>query len=152
MPTNADLYTQDFYTWAMTTAAKVRHGEWHDLDAEMIAEEIEQLGIARAHALSSYLKQLTLHLLKWYYQPARRQTGHSWASSIVHARQEIAALREENPGLEPQMEALLVKAYARGRRLAQVQTRMPLTTFPPACPWTLEQVLDDDFWPEEVQP
>jgi hypothetical protein len=50
------------------------------------------------------------------------------------------------------MEALLVKAYARGRRLAQVQTRMPLTTFPPACPLTLEQVLDDDFWPEEVQP
>ena len=121
-----------------------------DLDAEMIAEEIEQLGISRAHALSSYLKQLTLHLLKWYYQPERRQTGHSWESTILHARQEIADLLEENPGLQPQMEAMLTKAYARARRLARAQTRLPLATFPETCPWPLEQVLDDDFWPEDI--
>lgn len=142
------LYEQDFYTWAMTTAAKVRSGEWQDLDTQMIAEEIEGLGISRAHAVTSHLKQLVMHLLKWYYQPARRQTGHSWESTIINARSEIAQLLEENPGLKPQLEAFLARAYPTARRLARAETRLPLQTFPATCPWTLEQVLDDDFWPE----
>ena len=25
---------------------------------------------------------------------------------------------------------------------------LPLATFPEACPWSTEQVLDEDFWPE----
>jgi hypothetical protein len=149
MHPNAALYEQDFYTWAMTTAALIRHGEWRDLDAAMLAEEIESLGISRAHAVTSHLKQLVMHLLKWYYQPERRQTGHSWESTIINARSEIAALLEENPGLKSQLETFLAKAYPTARRLARAQTRLPLTTFPASCPWTLEQVLDDDFFPEQ---
>jgi hypothetical protein len=149
MHPNAALYEQDLYTWAMTTAALIRHGEWRDLDAAMLAEEIESLGISRAHAVTSHLKQLVMHLLKWYYQPERRQTGHSWESTIINARSEIAALLEENPGLKSQLETFLAKAYPTARRLARAQTRLPLTTFPASCPWTLEQVLDDDFFPEQ---
>jgi hypothetical protein len=148
MTSNAKLYDQDFYTWTQTTAAAIRAGEWQDLDARMIAEEIEQLGISRAHAVTSYLKQLTMHLLKWRYQPERRQTGHSWESSIINARSEIATLLDENPGLRSLLEDFLNKAYPTARRLARAQTRLPLSTFPATCPWTLEQVLDDDFWPE----
>jgi hypothetical protein len=33
MHQNATLYEQDFYTWAMTTAALMRAGEWQDLKA-----------------------------------------------------------------------------------------------------------------------
>jgi len=148
MSRNRDLYEQDFYTWTQTTAALIRAGEWQDLDTQMIAEEIESLGISRAHAVTSHLKQLVMHLLKWYYQPSRRQTGHSWESTIINGRSEIAQLLEENPGLQSQMEAFLTKAYPTARRLARAQTRLPLATFPPACPWTLAHVLDDDFWPE----
>ncbi len=28
------------------------------------------------------------------------------------------------------------------------ETGLPLVTFPEACPWTVEQVLDEDFLPE----
>jgi len=148
MSRNSDLYSEDFYTWSLTTAAAIRAGEWQDLDTQMLAEEIESLGISQEHALRSHLKQLFMHLLKWQYQPSRRQTGHSWASTIVNARSEIAELLERNPGLKQQVEPLLHKAYPTARRLAQLQTRLPLTTFPTPCPWTLEQVLDDDFFPE----
>jgi hypothetical protein len=27
-------------------------------------------------------------------------------------------------------------------------TSLPMATFPEACPWSIEQVLDEDFWPE----
>ena len=102
------------------------------------------------HALQSHLKQLLMHLLKWQYQPSRRQQGRSWATTIVNARSEIADLVERSPGLEPHVEPLLHKAYPTARRLAEIQTRLPLTTFPATCPWTLEQVLDDDFFPEAL--
>jgi uncharacterized protein DUF29 len=28
------------------------------------------------------------------------------------------------------------------------ETRLPLATFPDTCPWTVEPVLDADFWPD----
>ncbi|MGE3536646.1 MAG: DUF29 family protein [Candidatus Tectimicrobiota bacterium] len=37
-------------------------------------------GLSQKHALSSHLKNLLRHLLKWHYQPSRRHTGHSWRS------------------------------------------------------------------------
>ena len=42
-------------------------------------------------ALASHLENLLVHLLKWRYQPAGRQTGHSWADSIRAARTQLAA-------------------------------------------------------------
>ena len=42
-------------------------------------------------ALASHLENLLVHLLKWRYQPAGRQTGHSWADSIREARTKLAA-------------------------------------------------------------
>ena len=149
MSSNSEIYDHDFYTWTQTTAAAIRAGKWHDLDAAMIAEEIESLGISQQHALQSHLRQLVMHLLKWQYQPSRRQLGHSWESTITLARDEIALVLERNPGLQQQMPAYLAKRYGAARRLARIETGLPLTTFPATCPWTLEQVLDDDFWPDE---
>ena len=148
MSSNRELYDHDFYTWSMTTAALIRHGKWPDIDPKSLAEEVEGLGISQQHALQSHLKQLVMHLLKWVYQPQGRQMGHPWQSSILHARDEIALVLERSPGLQQQMPAYLTKRYPAARRLASVETDLPLTTFPAACPWTLEQLLGDDFFPE----
>jgi hypothetical protein len=29
-----------------------------------------------------------------------------------------------------------------------LETELPLAIFPEACPWPLDQILDEDFWPE----
>jgi hypothetical protein len=152
MHPNAALYDQDFYTWTQTTAALIRVGTWQDLDPETLAEEIDSLGRSEHHALQSHLKQLVMHLLKWHWQPGRRQTGHSWASTIINARSELAELVERSPGLRPHLLPALARAYPTARRLASVETGLPLPTFPEACPWALEQVLDDDFWPTAEEP
>ena len=44
--------------------------------------------------------------------------------------------------------ALPAEAYQAIREDAAIDTDLPLATFPEACPWTVEQVLDADFWLE----
>jgi hypothetical protein len=148
MRTNAELYEQDFYAWTQEQAALLRQGAVHALDLANLAEEIESLGISQKHALASHLRNLVMHLLKWQYQPSGRLTGQSWQSSIINARDEIATLLEDVPSLQPQVAALLTRRYPAARRLAQSETDLPLATFPATCPWTPEQVLEADFWPE----
>ncbi len=76
MGTNTELYAHDFYAWCHRTAALLRAGQWYDLDVEAVAEEIESLGTSQHRELGSRLDVLSLHLLKWRYQPEGRHTGH----------------------------------------------------------------------------
>jgi Domain of unknown function DUF29 len=50
-------------------------------------------------ALESHLRVLLVHLLKWGYQPAGHQPGHSWADSIREARTQVADGLQTHPGL-----------------------------------------------------
>jgi len=38
--------------------------------------------------------------------------------------------------------------HARGDRISDYDTGLPLATFAEACPWAIAQILDEDFWPE----
>jgi hypothetical protein len=139
-------YDTDFYTWTQAQAAALRAKDVAALDLEHLAEEIEALGNEQRHAVRSHLRVLLWHGLKWAYQPDHRTP--SWRTSILNARAEIADRLEDEPSLRPLVPALLASAYPRARRLAAAETGLPLATFPEACPWTLAQVLDEDFWPE----
>jgi hypothetical protein len=46
----------------------------------------------------------------------------------------------------------LADASRHARGDAAIDTGLPLATFPEVCPWTIAQVLDDDFWPEDHRP
>jgi len=99
-------------------------------------------------ALESHLQVLLVHLLKWRYQPAGHQTGHSWADSIREARTQVADGLQTHPGLHQHVPAIVVRAWRKARRDASRQTGLPMATFPEACPWPLEQLLAHDFCPE----
>jgi Domain of unknown function DUF29 len=96
--------------------------------------------------VESYLEVILLHLLKWAYQPERR--GRSWQKSLLQARHRLAKLLRENPSLAEQVPWFLSEGYPHARRLAAVETILSLATFPEACPWLIEQVLDEEFFPE----
>jgi hypothetical protein len=146
MPPNADLYRQDFYAWTQEQAALLREGALQELDRANLIEEIEDLGRSARKELRSYLEGLVLHLLKWYYQPDYR--SRSWRDSIEENRACVPENLQENPSLRPHLPILLQECYPRARRKAARQTRLPLTTFPETCPWTVEQMLADTFWPD----
>jgi hypothetical protein len=46
------------------------------------------------------------------------------------------------------MSPALTDAYADALKRAMDETDPPLATFPEVCPWTVAQVLAEDFWPE----
>ena len=145
---NAELYTQDFYAWAQQTAALVRQGKWYEVDAESVAEELESLGKSNRRELSNRLLVLIVHLLKWQIQPGRRAHSHSWYDTIVEQRDQLAELLRDSPSLSVQAPLLLAQRYARARQKACDEMHVPGTTVPPHCPWSVEQVLDETFFPE----
>ena len=147
MSTNTELYDQDFYAWTQTTAALIRAGKWHNLDREALAEEIESLGKSDWRELASRIAVLLRHLLKWRYQPERRQRGRSWRSTIWEQRSRLRRLLRQSPSLVPLVPQTIAEEYTEARQRASEETGLPLTTFPEACPWTAEQVLDTVFWP-----
>lgn len=142
------LYDTDFFTWTQEQAALLRDGKLDALDLANLAEEIESLGKSDRRALGSHLRGLVMHLLKWRYQPSGRQTGHSWRTSINNHRREIAAIVDDSPSLRRQIPAHLAREYPRSRSDASDDTGLSLATFPASCPWTVEHILDEDFWPD----
>ena len=119
-----------------------------DIDPESLAEEVESLGKSQQRELASRLDVLLMHLLKWQYQPERRQTGQSWRSTIRTQRRELRRLLTQNPGLQPLVDPTIADSYAEACLDAADETGLPLAAFPPACPWTPAQIVDADFLPE----
>ncbi len=140
------LYDRDFYAWTTEQAELLRAGRLGDMDLEHIAEEIESMGRSEKRELISRLTVLLLHLLKWQFQPLRQ--GPSWRLSIATTRDTLADHLEENPSLRGMMEAGIVTAYRRARRNAAVETGFVEDSFPAVCPWSAEQLLAEDFWPQ----
>ena len=116
-----------------------------------MAEEIESLGKSDWRELASRIAVLLRHLLKWRYQPERRQRGRSWRSTIWEQRSRLRRLLRQSPSLVPMVPQTIQEEYAEARQRASEETGLPLTTFPAACEWTAEQVLNADFWPDESQ-
>lgn len=139
-------YDQDFYGWTQRTAELLRTHRFKEVDWEHLIDEIETLGRSEKRELKNRLAVLLTHLLKWKYQPQRR--GASWQNTIEVQRLDARDVLADNPSLKPQLADLLAQAYQRARLAAARQTRLPLETFSQDCPFTLEQALNSEYWPE----
>jgi len=57
-------------------------------------------------------------------------------------------LLKESPSLCHEIESRLAEAYDDTLKLVAVQTGIDESIFPDTCPYTFEQLMDNDFWPE----
>ena len=144
------LYERDFYAWTQRAGELLRKGCFGELDIEHLAEEIEDMGKEQKRSLESQMRRLILHLLKWQFQPHRR-TG-SWLESIDEARSEIEALLRHNPSLKAIVAGLPEEVFNRAVKLAARESKLDTKTFPKVCPYTVDELLDDDFLPEPLLP
>ncbi len=140
-------YETDVIAWANEQAAFIRSGRFDLLDIEHIADEIEDVGKSELRELESRMAVLLAHLLKWQFQPSHR--GTSWECTINDQRTMLSRRLTRTPSLKPYLrdEEFWQEAWADGRRLAETETGV-LNTFPKACPWSAEQVMNIEFWPE----
>jgi hypothetical protein len=137
-------YEKDFYNWALYNAQLLREGKFSDLDVEHLIEELEDMGNNRQELASRFMV-LIGHLLKWEYQPHHRSS--SWEGSINEQRLQINWLIQDKPSLKPNLSPAITKAYPKAVKLAAKDTKLPQTQFPQECPYTIEQLLDEDFYP-----
>ena len=138
-------YDSDFHLWSQTQAALIREGRIGEIDLVNVAEEIESLGRSDRREIRSRLVVLLMHLLKWQFQPAKRKAG--WEGSIIEARHQIDMLIGESPSLANFPEQVLGGEYVAARRLAAAETGLSQKRFPVEYPYSIRQILDEDFLP-----
>lgn len=143
---NPTLYDHDFYAWSQEQACLLRAGKLSEADIRHIAEEIESLGRSEKRELVSRLSILLMHLLKWQYQAPSR--GRSWRNSVEVQRISLASHMRDNPSLKSVLGEAIAEAYRIARLEAENETGLDEGCFPVTCPWSFDQMMAEDFWPE----
>jgi len=137
-------YDTDLYQWTIEQADALRRRAVNELDYDNLAEEIESVGRSEKREIRSRLEILLIHLLKWRYHPEKQSA--SWRASTSEARRRIEDVLTDNPSLRSFAAEALASAY-RLAILDRAIRRLELLHLPQSCPWTIEDVLGDDFWP-----
>lgn len=142
------LYEQDFLLWTEKTVEQLQTKDITHLDWENLIEEIKSLGNEEKRKVYSYLKQLLLHLLlyqSWLTELEFCRRG--WRTEITNFRDELEDLFQSKT-LYNYFLQRVQEVYKKSRRLALEKTGLTAKTFPQECPYTIEQILDFDFFPD----
>lgn len=145
-------YDDDFYAWTQYQAEVLRTLRTRDnrFDRENVAEEIEDLGKSERDSVRSQVERILVHFLKLAYSPAR-DPRFDWMDSIIEAR---SALENKlSPSLQHDARERLARLYAIARKramleLAKYGEAAATQSLPADCPYTLDQILAEDWYPE----
>ncbi len=145
-------YDDDFYAWTQYQAEVLRSLPTSDnrFDREHVAEEIEDLGASERNAVRSEVRRILEHLLKQAYSPAA-DPRYGSMRSIVEARETLQD--RITPTLRHDVARTLPRLYRGARKQAELGLReygegAAAAALPPQCPYTLEQILAEDWYPE----
>ncbi len=158
-----NLYETDYPKWLGKQRDLLAAGDFESLDIPNLLEAMElRMGDA-VHELESHLIILLLHLLKYDYQTRILQDPwvqdkviYTWLPSINNPRSEIEQLIRNNPYLKGKVEQAVAHAYpiAKNKAINGLNKYIRLehkklnqNSFPKNSPWTIEQILNDDWLP-----
>ncbi len=140
----SDLYEKDYANWAEEMATLLQEKRFDELDLENLVEEIQDLSKRERDKLISSIRLIIHHLLKWKYQPQKR--SRSWQITIERDRNNIELYLEDSPSLRKYLTSEWVaKAHRIARLDAAKETEL---SFPKDCPFTIEEILDFNYFPE----
>jgi hypothetical protein len=74
--------------------------------------------------------------------------GRIWKASIQQERKRIKQLLLENTSLKSELDAFLLDAYEYAILLIKKETPIDLKLLPSECPYTFDQIMDDEFYPD----
>lgn len=142
------LYERDFVAWCEDTAAKLRKKDLDNLDFDNLIEEIESLSRSDRRELKNRLSVLIAHILKRMYVNSS-ENFNGWEITIREQRQQIQDLLEESPSLNPYLEEILTKVYAKA--LDNVRFEYKQTEFPSICEFETDtdSILSKNYWEKQ---
>ena len=134
-------YDQDLLIgWAQAQAELLRAGRLDEIDAEHIADEIEDVGAAQAVELQTGIRQILCRLINLQLSPSHDQR-HVWIAELFELRAQIETRAVNVP--RDRLTELFARAWPQARRAGK---GLGLDV-PSECPYSLDQVLDSSFLP-----
>lgn len=145
----ANLYEQDFCLWLQTTAKLLRRRQLEGLDFDNLIEEIESMGRREKREIKSRLIILIEHLLKLkYWQAEKKHNARGWRNTIIEQRRQIELSLEDSPSLKKVLEESFLTCYQKSCQDTLKKYKLSLEIFPSEPPFTLQEILSDDYLSE----
>ncbi|MEB3310239.1 MAG: DUF29 domain-containing protein [Snowella sp.] len=143
-----ELYEVDDYLWLEEIIKTLKNKDWGNLDLENLIEELESLGKNDFNKIRSLLRQIIVHLLllEHWSQEYDRNFRH-WKSEIIAFRDDLN--HRLTTTLKNKLNQDLETIYHVSRRLVIQKTGLPENLFSDNCPYSLDQLLDDDWYPSK---
>jgi len=141
-----ELYEIDDDLWLEETVKLLKEKRFQELDLDNLIEELEELGKSQYLAVRSWLYRIIIHVLLLEYWTVEYERNYR------HWRSEIRAFRFDLKGrlttnLQNKLEQDLPNIYDNSVKYVQEKTGLKSNIFPKNCPYSLTQLLDEDFLP-----
>ncbi|MBR8829102.1 MAG: DUF29 domain-containing protein [Gomphosphaeria aponina SAG 52.96 = DSM 107014] len=141
-----ELYETDDSLWLEETIKLLKEHKFQELDLENLIEELESLARRDKLAMASLLEQIIRHLLLLeYWEAEYERNSNHWEAEIVALRNQLND--SMNPNFSKHLNQNLTAIYQKALRYTQRKSR--LTNLPLECPYTLEKLLDQQWFPQK---
>ncbi|WP_414561708.1 MULTISPECIES: DUF29 domain-containing protein [unclassified Anabaena] len=142
------LHEIDDYLWLEETIKLLKTKNLENLDIDNLIEELESLGRNDLNKVRSLLKQIIIHLLLLeYWQEEYERNYRHWQGEIIAFRDDL------NNSLTTTLKNKLVQGlesiYNVAVKIVSTKTGLSKNLFTPCCPYSLEQLLDDNWYPKQ---
>jgi hypothetical protein len=153
MPSWERIYLDDFDAWCeLQIKALEKHGPSlpEEIDAPHIAEELQLMLHRERRMAEAQVIRVIEHLLKLQYATEHEPKGRVWWRAVHGARSALDTF--VTPSLRPKLEPELPEFYHWAREHAKCALydidQISLgESLPETCPYTFDQILDEDWWP-----
>ncbi len=140
------FYDIDDYEWLLITIELIKNKEYNLIDFEHLLEELESLSKRDKDAISSYLELIICHLLYLqYWHSEYEYNSKHWQYEIINFRLRLE-LRLTTK-LRNYLRDNLDDIYKFAVKSTVIKTGLNQSIFPPDCPYTLTQLLDEEWYP-----
>lgn len=141
------MYEHQYYDWLMHQVRLLNDGRTGDADLKHIAEELEDMGNEAEAALTSFIRQTMVHLCKLEFARDQNPANH-WRVEIANFRAEVDDRIVNRFTNEAKLSAIYEKAWKKVPSiLAQSLTQDELAKIPVQCPYSMDQVRNEEFFP-----
>ena len=142
------LYEIDDYLWLEETIKLLKAKNLENLDLENLIEELESLRRNELNKVRSLLRQIIIHiLLLEYWQEEYDRNYRHWQGEIIAFRDDL------NNSLTTTLKNKLVQELAHiynvAVKVVVQKTGLASNLFPDNCPYSLEQLFDDNWYPQK---
>ncbi|MFB2880445.1 DUF29 domain-containing protein [Floridanema aerugineum] len=138
------LYENEYDRWLTEIVKLLKNRDLENLDYDNLIEELEALGRSERNAVKSLLLQIIVHLMLYqFWQLETERNANQWAAEIITFRVQLEDKLTTN--LRNYLADELPKIYQNALLIVHKKTQ--LTSLPEQCPYSLNQLLDKNWFP-----